>query len=85
MILSIKCSIGVEYIFRCFIGAPGGDGVTTAARDDDEIGGVRGVDGEIGVRGVVIGGVRGVDGEIGVRGVVIGGVHGGESMKRLGW
>ncbi|PNX69366.1 hypothetical protein L195_g064398, partial [Trifolium pratense] len=58
----------VEYIFRCFIGARGGDGVTTAARDDDEIGGVRGVDGEIG----------------GVRGVVIVGVDGGESMKRLG-
>ncbi|PNX66804.1 hypothetical protein L195_g063222, partial [Trifolium pratense] len=82
--------IGVEYIFPCFIGARGGDGVTTAARYDGGvrgvvIGGVRGVDGEIGVRGVVIGGVRGVDGEIGVRGVVIGGVHGGESMKRLGW
>ncbi|PNX67580.1 hypothetical protein L195_g055704, partial [Trifolium pratense] len=77
-------SIGVQYIFRCFIGAPGGDRVTTAARDDDESGGVRGV--VIGVRGVDGEmGVRGVDGEIGVGGVVIGGVHGGESMKRLGW
>ncbi|PNX63226.1 hypothetical protein L195_g061522, partial [Trifolium pratense] len=75
------CSIGVEYIFPCFIGARGGDGVTTTARDDDESGGVRGVDGEIGVRGGVVIGVRGVDGEMGVRGVVIGGVHGGESMK----
>ncbi|PNX70510.1 hypothetical protein L195_g057465, partial [Trifolium pratense] len=59
MILSINCSIGVQYIFCCFIGALGGDGVTAAARDDDESGGVRGVDGEMGVRGVVIGGVDG--------------------------